>query len=141
MQIILKLNNGPTNFNQGSALFGLYFNRGTASSAPRHCPEALGVSFDVVDGLCGVVGCSQSGDDALAGGGGGADTANSDVEELVIELSQCSMGLPRGTASIEIKTKIALPRLKLVGPVFHLYHCFYEASTASWKHQLPQRCS
>ena len=60
-------NNGPTNFNRGSALFGLYFNRGTAS---RHCPEALGVYFDVVDGLRGVVGRSQSGDDALAGGGG-----------------------------------------------------------------------
>ena len=72
---------GPTNFNRGSALFGLYFNRGTAS---RHCPEALGVSFDVVDGLRGVVGRSQSGDDVLAGGGGGADAAASDVEVLLM---------------------------------------------------------
>ena len=75
---------GPTNFNRGSALFGLYFNRGTAS---RHCPEGLPrgtwVSFDVVDGP-GVVRRSQSGDDVLAGGGGGADAAASDVEVLLM---------------------------------------------------------
>ena len=57
--------------------------RGTASSAPRHCPEALS-GFDVVDGLRGVVGRSQSGDDVLAGGGGGADAAASDVEVLLM---------------------------------------------------------
>ena len=51
---------------------------------PPECPEALGVSFDVVDGLRGVVGRSQSGDDALAGGGGGADAAASDVEVLLM---------------------------------------------------------
>ena len=76
--------NGPTNFNRGGALFGLYFNRGTAS---RHCPEGLPrgtwVSFDVVDGP-GVVRRSQSGDDVLAGGGGGADAAASDVEVLLM---------------------------------------------------------
>ena len=57
--------------------------RGTA---PRDCPEALGYLFGVVDGLCGVVGCSQSGDDALAGGGGvgGADAAASDVEVILV---------------------------------------------------------
>ena len=55
--------------------------RGTA---PRDCPEGLGVSFVVVDGLRGVVGRSQSGDDALAGGGGGADAAASDVEVLLM---------------------------------------------------------
>ena len=76
------LKRGPTNFNRGSALSGLY--RGTASNAPRHCPEALGVSFDVVDGLRGVVGRSQSGDDALVGGSGGADTATSNVEVLLM---------------------------------------------------------
>ena len=54
--------------------------RGTA---PRDCPEALGVFFDVVDGLRGV-GRSQSGDDVLAGGGGGADAAASDVEVLLM---------------------------------------------------------
>ena len=79
-----KVNIGPTNFNRGSALFGLYFNRGTAS---RHCPEGLPrgtwVSFDVVDGP-GVVRRSQSGDDVLAGGGGGADAAASDVEVLLM---------------------------------------------------------
>ena len=57
--------------------------RGTASSAPRHCPEALS-GFDVVDGLRGVVGRSQSGDDVLAGGGGGASAAASDVEVLLM---------------------------------------------------------
>ena len=54
--------------------------RGTA---PRDCPEALGISFGV-DGLHGVVGRSQSGDDVLAGGGGGADAAASDVEVLLM---------------------------------------------------------
>ena len=44
-------------------------------------PE-LGVSFGVVDGLRVVVGRSQSGDDALAGGGGGADAATNDIEVL-----------------------------------------------------------
>ena len=42
---------GPTKFNRGGALFGLYFNRGTAS---RHCPEGMPrgtwVSFGVVVG-------------------------------------------------------------------------------------------
>ena len=54
--------------------------RGTAS---RHCPEALGGSFDVVDGVHGVIGRSQSGDDSDAGGGG-ADAAASDVEVLLM---------------------------------------------------------
>ena len=86
MQKSLGTFNGPTNFNRGSALFGLYFNRGTAS---RHCPEGLPrgtwVSFDVVDGLRGVVGRSQSCDDARGGGGAnGADAAASDVEVLLM---------------------------------------------------------
>ena len=51
---------------------------------PRHCPEALGVYFDAVDGLRGVVRRSHSSDDALAGGGGGADAAASDVEVLLM---------------------------------------------------------
>ena len=84
LSITLQVTHGPTNFNRGSALFGLYFNRGTAS---RHCPEGLPrgtwVSFDVVDGP-GVVRRSQSGDDVLAGGGGGADAAASDVEVLLM---------------------------------------------------------
>ena len=54
--------------------------RGTA---PRDCPEGLGVFFVVVDGLRGVFGRSQSGDDSDAGGGG-ADAAASDVEVLLM---------------------------------------------------------
>ena len=76
----MRHNNGPTNFNRGSALFGLYFN---SSGHCLECPEALS-GFDVVDGLRGVVGRSQSGDDVLAGGGGGASAAASDVEVLLM---------------------------------------------------------
>ena len=72
---------GPTNFNRGSALYGLYFNRGTAS---RHCSEALGVFFDVVDGLRGVIGRSQGGDDTLPGSGGGVAAAAAAIEVEVL---------------------------------------------------------
>ena len=54
-------------------------------------PE-LGVSFGVVDDLRGFVGGSQSGDDALAGGGTDA------AVEVLVNVNQ---PVPRGTASRE----------------------------------------
>lgn len=42
------------------------------------------------------------------GGGGGAD-ATDDVEEVIVCLSQCPEGLPRGGASIEIRPKVHCP--------------------------------
>ena len=52
------------------------------------------------------------------GGGGGGAYASDDVEEVIVCLSQCPEGLPRGTASIEMKAKSALPRLNLARPSF-----------------------
>ena len=48
-------------------------------------------------------------------GGGGADASD---EEVIVCLSQCPEGLPRGSASIEIKAKSTLPRIKLARPLF-----------------------
>ena len=78
-EIYAHFNIGPTNFNRGSALFGLYFNRGTASG---HCLEAL------PRGSCSFLyGDWAAGNTAIVmpespGGGGGADAGASDEEEL-----------------------------------------------------------
>ena len=96
--------------------------RGTA---PRDCPEGLGVSFVVVDGLRGIVGRSQSGDDADAdAGGGGADAAASDVEvpKDTPSASGQSLGaVPRGSAPIEIKAKKCTASIKVS---WSILYCF-----------------
>ena len=55
--------------------------------------------------------------DGGGGGGGGESEASIDVEDVIVCLSQCPEGLPRGSASIEIKAKSTLPRLKLARPL------------------------